>query len=279
MPKKKRRTRKKKKNSRHILFILLLVLAGVFFLSREPGREKTPSGLLKPFKTEKKSGPAGLPKVAIVMDDLGNSKKMAKTIFEMKQPLTFSVLPLQTYSRWTAEEAYRRGYDVILHIPMESSRKMKLGEGGLYLDMSHRTIRETLETDIDSVPFIIGASSHMGSAFTRDRRAMDTVVSVLKDHDLFFLDSITIPDTVGYSIAKRSGLAALRRDIFLDNSDDLKDIAHQWKELMTLAKKKGYAVALAHPRKNTFTFLKKTLKNNKEISVVPLSELINNSLQ
>ena len=282
MPPRKRRVRKKNKNSRHLLLILLLVLAGIIFLYRESGKEKAPSGKLTPFKAENKITPSVpdlppislLPKVAIVMDDLGPGKKNVMTLFEMKQPITFSVLPLQTYSKWTAEEAYRRGHDVILHIPMEASGKMKLGKGGLYLYMSNSEIIDTLETNINSVPFIKGASSHMGSAFTQDKRAMATVAAVLKDHDLFFLDSVTSPDTVGYSIAKTAGLEALRRDVFLDNKDDLKEIAHQWERLVTIAKKEGYAIALAHPRKNTFKFLQKILKNNNEISVVPLSELL-----
>ena len=67
------------------------------------------------------------------------------TLFGIKQPITFSVLPLQRYSKWTAEEAHRRGYDVILHIPMEAISKMKLGKGGLYLAMSNSEIIETLE--------------------------------------------------------------------------------------------------------------------------------------
>jgi hypothetical protein len=282
MPPRKRRIRKNSKRRRHLILILLLVLAGLFFLSRESGKEKVPPEILKPYKAEKAIPPSvpdlpvpvSLPKVAIVIDDLGHSKKKVMTLFALKQPLTFSVLPLQTYSRWTAEEAHRRGYDVILHIPMEASIKMKLGEGGLYLNMSNSEIKKTLETNINSLPFIKGSSSHMGSAFTRDKRAMGTVVAVLKENDLFFLDSVTISDTVGYKIAIASGVEALRRDIFLDNEDDLNEIAHQWERLVAIAKKEGYAIALAHPRKNTFQFLQKILKSNDEVTVVPLSELI-----
>lgn len=284
MPPRKRRVKKKNKNSKHLILILLLVLAGIFFLYRESGKEKVPSGIPKLFKTEKKvqpsvpdlPSPVSLPKVAIVMDDLGASKKKVMTLFEMKQPITFSVLPLQTYSRWTAEEASRRGYDVIMHIPMEALKKMNLGKGGLFLYMSNSELIESLETSLNSLPFIKGASSHMGSAFTQDKRAMGTVVAVLKKHDLFFLDSVTSPDTVGFSMAKASGVEALRRDVFLDNKDDLNEISQQWERLVTMAKKKGYAIALAHPRKNTFHFLQKILKDNDEVSVVPLSELIVN---
>jgi len=85
---------------------------------------------------------------------------------------------------------------------------------------------------------------------------------------------VTSPDTVGYTIAKASGLKALRRDIFLDDTDNLNEISHQWERLVAIAKKEGYAIAIAHPRKNTFHFLQGVLKNNDEVSVVPLSELL-----
>ncbi|UCH82259.1 MAG: divergent polysaccharide deacetylase family protein [Nitrospiraceae bacterium] len=282
MPPKKRRIRKKINKSRIIFLILVVVLAGIFFLYRESDKDRVPPSESKLFKTEKKVHPpvpdvaplAPVPKVAIVMDDLGPSKKKVMTLFRMKQPFTFSVLPLQPYSRWTAEEAHRRGYDVILHIPMEASRKLKLGQGGLYLHMSNSEIIETLETNIKSMPFIKGASSHMGSAFTLDKRAMGTVAAVLKEHNLFFLDSVTSPDTVGYSMAEASEVKALRRDIFLDNEEDPEKMSHQWERLMKIAKKEGYAIALAHPRENTFQFLQETLKNNTDITVVPLSKLL-----
>jgi hypothetical protein len=79
---------------------------------------------------------------------------------------------------------------------------------------------------------------------------------------------------VAYSIAAKSGVKAIRRDVFLDDSNDPKEIRHQWERLLKIAKKNGRAVAQGHPRKNTVEFLETALRDNTEIQIVPLSELL-----
>ena len=86
--------------------------------------------------------------------------------------------------------------------------------------MTDLEIARTLADDIRSMPHISGVSNHMGSAFTEDKRAMQAAISELEKHRIFFLDSFTTSRSVGYDAAKAGGLAALRRDVFLDDKDD-----------------------------------------------------------
>lgn len=286
MPPKKRRV-KSKKNKRHIFFILILVMAGVFFLYEDFGKEPLHRMFFKQIfgREEKKEAPqqptppdretsAPLPKVALVIDDLGPNKKMAMGILVINAPLTLSILPQEVYSSWIAEEGFNLGREIIVHVPMEATKPLKLGKGGLYTWMNDEEIAGILDKDIRSVPHATGISSHMGSAFTADRRVMNAVITELKKQELFFLDSVTSPKTVGYDIAVEKGLKAFRRDVFLDDSNDPRDIAVQWKRLIDIAKKNGYALAQGHPRKNTIEFLEDALKNNTSVRIVPLSKLI-----
>lgn len=283
MPPSKRRSKFKKTHKRHLIIILLLVIAGVFFLYKEFGKEKKVREVPRIAKPEKKPPavllpealpPKTLPRAAIIIDDLGPSKPAALAVLEIKAPLTLSILPLEEHSSWIAEEGHRLGRDVIAHIPMEAISAQKLGEGGLYTWMTDGEIIEILEKGIRSVPHARGISNHMGSAFTQDERAMSAVISTVKKHNLFFLDSVTIARTVGYNLAKMQGLKALKRDLYLDDSDDPAEIEKQWTHLLTVADKKGYAIALAHPKKNTLEFLKKKVENNNQITVVPVSDLV-----
>lgn len=285
MPPKKRRvkTRKKKK---HIFLILLLVALAVFFVYEEFGREDVLRTFSKLFGPEEKKEavrrpppadrtlPEVLPKVSIVIDDLGPNKKMATEILVINSPLTLSILPQEVYSSWIAEEGFSLGREIIVHVPMEATRPLKLGKGGLYTWMTDDEIAKILEKDILSVPHATGISSHMGSAFTADSRVMNVVISALKSKGLFFLDSVTSPKTIGYETAVNKGLTAYRRDIFLDDSSDPRDIAVQWDRLVNIAKRNGYALAQGHARKNTIEFLEDILRNNTTVRVVPLSELI-----
>ena len=280
MPPKRKRIKRKKKTHR-IILVLLLIAAGIFLLIREPGKEDVNKSrdVFKPEKRPEVSLPAlppskKFPEVAIVIDDMGRSRKMAEKILNINSPVTLSILPGRRYSVWIAEQGNRLGHDIIVHLPMEATRPLKLGEGGLYTWMSDDEIVKTLEKDIRSVPFIKGASNHMGSAFTQDERAMRIVILTLKKRGLFFLDSFTISKSVGFKLAKAEGLRTLRRDIFLDNKDDPVEIERQWKKLLKISKKRGHAIAVGHPRKNTIEFLQKVLENNKEVRVVPVTELI-----
>ncbi len=268
MPSKRRVKAKNKKH--HILLFILLIIAAVFFTYRELGKEEIPESILDQSIPQEK--PEVLPKIAIVIDDLGSSKKLAKEIFNIKAPLTLSIIPHTPYAVWIAEEGHRLGHDVIEHIPMEPKNpRHKLGKGGLYTWMTDEEIAGSLKENLDSIPHIKGASNHMGSSFTEDERAMSIVISGLKDRRLFFLDSLTTPNSTGIKLARAQGVKTLRRDVFLDGKDTA-DIETQWKGLVKLAKKRGYAIALAHPRKNTIEFLKKVISTD-EIIIVPLSGL------
>lgn len=253
----RRKRRIKTRQRYHIFVILFLTLAGVFLLYR----------VIPEIPRE-------LPKVAIVIDDLGPNRKVARAILEIDAPLTLSILPHEVYTSWIAEEGYKRGYEIIAHIPMEAQRPHRLGKGGLYTGMTDREISLTLKGDIQSIPHIKGFSNHMGSAFTEDERAMHIVISVARRHGLFFLDSLTTPKSVGVRIAKEQGVEVLQRDVFLDVKDDPDYIEAQWAKVLKIARKRGYAIALCHPRINTIEFLKKVLINNNEIIIVPLSELL-----
>lgn len=276
---------KTKKKRRHVAFILLFIIAAVLFYVEEFEKEKRTGGILDIFKAgkkpavttpEKPATPLGrpLPKVAIVIDDLGPNKQMAIEVLKLKGPLTLSILPQQDHSAWIAEEGHRLGRDIMIHIPMEAARPLRLGKGGLYTWMTDREISRTIEEDIRSVPYVKGANNHMGSLLTRDERVMNTVISELKGRGLFFLDSLTTPESAGFRLAKAQGIKSVRRDVFLDDSDDPADIEVQWNRLIKEAKQRGHAIALGHPKKNTIDFLQKALGRNKEVTIVPVSELI-----
>ena len=112
----------------------------------------------------------------------------------------------------------------------------------------------------------------MGSAFTTDINAMKAVMSATNGKNLFFLDSRTIPNSVGVSVAKANGIRAYERDIFLDHKNTPEFIEKQWNKLVKIAKKRGQAIAIAHPYKNTIAFLQKTLPSDR-VDVVPVSYL------
>lgn len=266
-----------RKRKHHIVLILALLAAGVFFLVREFEKEKLPPGVPRIVPEKKTEGPAPRSTkamLAIVIDDLGPNKNMARQVIRLKVPVTLSILPQQPFSRWIAEEGHRNGHEVIVHMPMEAEGGMKPGPGGLYTWMTDAEIIEAIAKNIDTVPYAIGVSNHMGSAFTQDERAMNVLLAELKKRGLFFLDSLTTAGSVGTDTARKHGMKASARDIFLDDRDDPEDIKVQWQRVHEVSRNKGHAILLAHPRKNTMEFLRKALKENNGTEIVPISVLM-----
>ncbi len=218
------------------------------------------------------------PRIAIVIDDLGQNLNGIDELFNLGVPLTIAVMPHLRYSSRVAEEAHSRGMDVLLHLPMEPKDMVanNPGKGLLSTKMNEEEIATQLDMDLDSVPFITGVNNHMGSKFTEDEKRMRVVLSVLKDKGHFFFDSLTTPNSVGREIAAQMGISTAERNVFLDNKQDKEYVKAQFDLLVKIAKREGFAIAIGHPHSATIEGLKEALAGieDKGVSVVKLSELV-----
>lgn len=235
--------------------------------------DEYPSHILYFYYPPKK--PKGV--IAIVIDDIGYNIKAARELIEMDVSITLSILPHLPYSIQVAEEARNKGRDVLLHLPMEPiDSKQNPGEGSLFTAMSSEEIKGIMNKDLKAVPYIIGVNNHMGSKFSEDEERMRVVLEEIREEGFFFLDSKTSKDSKGYSVAKEMGVKAIERDVFLDNERDVDYIKRQLVELSSIARKRGFAVAIGHPHPSTITAIREMLPAFKRdgIEVVPLSSLV-----
>src|SRR3990170_6997003 len=139
-----RKSKKKKGGSLWIILgiAFVVLLSGIVYLSwertsgkkkeREAKQEETrkPETVTPPSELPKKEA---RPKIAIIIDDLGNSKKVDDEVLAIDAPLTVSVFPLLSDSKNAAEKASSNGMEVMLHLPMERhdySQKKPAGRGG-----------------------------------------------------------------------------------------------------------------------------------------------------
>jgi len=224
----------------------------------------------------------GAPRIAIVIDDFGYSgASSVQGFLGMDAPITISVLPGTPRAREIAEAAARAGKEVLVHVPMEplGYPDVDPGEGALLLEHTHREIALLLNAAIDEFPGAVGVNNHMGSAFTRDRARMRTVMGVLVSRGLFFLDSMTTPQSTGSSEAERAGLSVVRNNMFIDSRLDetgTVDVARQLAELEAIARRRGGAVGIGHPRPETLAALRRFVPETAErgFELVSVSELV-----
>ncbi|PCI72154.1 MAG: hypothetical protein COB38_04480 [Gammaproteobacteria bacterium] len=216
------------------------------------------------------------PKIAIVIDDLGDNLIIAKKIIALQAKLTLGILPQTPQSKEIAELAYKQGHEIILHLPMEAhTRPDLLGPGALYSSMSFDVFLKTFRDDIASIPYISGFNNHMGSLLTEDKLKMEWIMDEAKNHSLYFLDSKTSGNTIAKKIAIQKGIKSLNRDVFLDHSTNRNNMMLQLKHLKFIAKRNGQAVLICHPYPETLAFLQESITLlDDEFKLVVLSELL-----
>ena len=121
----------------------------------------------------------------------------------------------------------------------------------------------------------MGVNNLMGSHFTENIDSMKVFLSEIKGRGLVFLDSKTSAESKVAEAAGEVGVPLLTRNIFLDNEQDEEYISGQLEKAKNIAVKKGYAIAIGHPHKETIAVLKKELTRyeSEGVVIVKLSDL------
>jgi len=216
--------------------------------------------------------------VVIVIDDFGyRNDWVVEGFIKLDAAVTLAVIPGRQFSSGTAERAHEHGHEVLLHMPMQALGPAP-GEAEYRLTtaMSASEIKQRVRRAISEMPQAVGMNNHQGSAVTGDERVISALADELYRQDLFFLDSVTTAQSVAVSTMRAGGVAAARRDLFLDNIDDLHYILAQLDLLVEMAYEYGYAVGIGHVRPNTLLALQQALPqlNSSSQRLAPLSSVV-----
>ncbi len=223
-------------------------------------------------------------KIVIIVDDLGLNKNPIDQLLKIQSPITFAVLPNLPYSTYAAEKADKKGWDVILHMPMEPKESSgyigtDAGDEVLLVGLPKDTILTKLNNSLNSIPHVKGVNNHMGSKFMENGELTELILKNLKKKGMFFVDSKTSSQSTGYDTAMELGMKTAQRDIFLDHSSKSSThVKKQLKKLIEISKKRGYAVGICHPYPGTIEALTEMIpKIDDEVEVVSISNIINSS--
>ena len=218
-------------------------------------------------------------RVAIVLDDFGYNYNNVEAVFGIGRPVTFSILPHLEHSQAIAERITQKGYEAILHVPLEpqeNERSVKPERNTIMVRMNEQQIIDILSGDIENLKSVRGVSNHQGSRATEDKPLMRVIMAQLKKRDLFFLDSLVTHTSICRQAAKEMGVRFRRRDIFLDNEEGFEYIKGQMQQLIRRAKRSGSAVGIGHDRAKTVEALSLLMPEAEKqgVQFVFLSELM-----
>ena len=243
----------------------------------EPAPAPEPAGKPEPPVEIEKPKAHGNARIAVVIDDVGMDVRRSREAIALPAPVTLALLPYAPKVREIAREGKAAGHHLIIHVPMEAMDKTaNIGPGGLHTGMSEEAFNAALSKMFESFDGYEGINNHMGSRLTQDSGAMARLMPKLAARNLYFLDSKTVATSVGARAAAQGGVRHAERDVFLDHVETRQFADHALANTEKLALKRGYAIAIGHPKDNTIAALRAWIPGlaNKGIELVPVSQLL-----
>ena len=244
------------KNDRHTNSIILY-----------PGKEPEPPKI-SPDKYDNTRQTSRKTKLAIVIDDFGVAlTTTAQGFMNIKYPLTFSILPynerIYPASKDIAREAHNNDKEVMLHFPMEPETfpTDSPGPDALYVDMEPSIKKELILRNISGIPYVKGINNHMGSKATGDRPSMEILMDILKEKNLYFVDSKTNRESVATRVALDKKVGVRENWFFLDPYGADEDyIRKKLQEAADTAKDHGSLVVIGHMNKMMLRVLEEDME-------------------
>jgi polysaccharide deacetylase 2 family uncharacterized protein YibQ len=215
--------------------------------------------------------------VAVVLDDLGLDRKRTERAVALPGPLTLSFM---TYAEELPRQtgmAHGAGHELLLHVPMEPlDAHLDSGPNSLRTGLGPDELLRRLRWGLDRFSGYVGINNHMGSKFTSDTAAMTPVIEELRARGLLFLDSRTAAATVGETLARRHGVPAVSRNVFLDDETSAPAIGARLADLEQAARHKGAAIAIGHAHDATLAALAAWLPTlaARQLVLVPLTTIV-----
>ncbi|HEB9327042.1 TPA: divergent polysaccharide deacetylase family protein [Campylobacter coli] len=210
-------------------------------------------------------------RLAIIIDDMANISQV-KALQALNLKVNPSFFPSDKNHIDTPKLALKFDFYMV-HLPLAAINYAKPELDTLNPNDSQERIFKKIKQikkDFKDLKFI---NNHTGSLFTSNEEAMKKLYKAFEKEGLTFVDSKTIASSKASKVAKALRQIYIQRDVFLDNQDDVAYIKKQLMDAVKLANKKGFAIAIGHPRKNTFKALEQSKDLLESVELVYLSEI------
>lgn len=219
------------------------------------------------------------PKIAFIIDDIGNYNIGAYELKKLGIPITASVLPDSRHGFEEAKWIGKYNLKALIHLPMQPKKDLNNHvENGhaISLTSTDKNIEDLIRRAKTIVPNAEGINNHQGSLITSDEAVMKRVLKIIKSEGLYFVDSKTDFDSKGFKLAKKLNIKTAERNVFLDHTRTHEHSMFQIKRLVRIAKRDGKAIAIGHPFESTFQAIKDSLGfiRSEGVLIVFVNELL-----
>jgi len=210
-------------------------------------------------------------RLAIIIDDVGTASQV-RAIKSLGLNLTMSFLPPSSARPNTPNLATKENLYMV-HLPMEAQNWSAEEPNTLRITDSQQKISARIKEIKKLFPKVKYINNHTGSKFTSNEIAVNRLMFALNANHIHFIDSRTTAQTKVPKVMKNFGFKYMARDVFLDHHMDKAYVKKQIKEAIKVAKRRGTAIAIGHPHKNTLQALYESKKLLKDVDVVFINHL------
>ena len=241
--------------------------------SEKPQKESTKKDDFAVVPFTPNSSVKGRAKLVLIIDDVATFEH-ASMVKSIGLKITPSIFPA-TKTHPDTPNIARTFEFYMIHLPMQAKHFDSPEIGTLTVNESFESMLEKIKKIRKDFPRAKYTNNHTGSRFTSDYDAMDKAYRALIEQGFIFVDSKTIAQTAVARAAKKYNQPYISRDIFLDDDPSASAVRRELVAAVNLAKKRGYAIAIGHPKKNTIAVIKAS-KNNilKDVEVVYLKDIL-----
>jgi polysaccharide deacetylase 2 family uncharacterized protein YibQ len=223
----------------------------------EISADEEPQPVVQPGEAE--YPPAGGARVSLLIDDLGRSVADVDTLQRLGVPISYAVLPFESRTREVVEALLEQEAEILCHLPMVARNGANPGPGALSREMAADELTMGTRVALEKIPGAVGVNNHMGSGLSSDPESMRAILEVVAESGLFYVDSRTSADSVGYQVALEVGVPAAERQVFLDSVHETETVKEQFRRLLEVGRERGTAIAIGHPTSVTLGVLEQEI--------------------
>ena len=196
--------------------------------------------------------------ICIIIDDFGYTENnLARDFLNLSNDFTISVIPGKIYSEDIAHMAYKYGFEVMIHMPMEPYNWEKDNKHRYCItdDLTAQEVESVVNKAFIEIPIAQGMNNHQGSKATENLELMKYLARSLKKIDKFFIDSYTSQESKAFITMRQFGVPTDIRQVFLDNINHPDSIKSKLDELVELSSIMNYAIGIGHVKHETYKIL------------------------
>lgn len=177
----------------------------------------------------------------------------AMAFLSFPEPLTLSLRPSADKSGLTALAADEYGKEIIIHIPMESDRKVSrdFGESMILIHYPEDRIRSIIDDAVNTVPNFAGFANLFGERALEDSRVVRIILDETSRRHGYFVDTRIPGGALVSSMAEKARVPIAAVSARIDNACSAADIEDELKHYMVIAQKRG-EILVAAPASEEF---------------------------